>query len=166
MAKHKRGGFYTLKVNNIVTNWGGEVLDKKILNFIKVGDIVRILIYRRDYFIKSYIQITHILPDSYFKGFINDPYRLSFCDICNEIGYEKNFLYSCEENGEAPLFQTECNFDCHKKCLEKYPNAKTCNCKLVKRLFQSNEIIIFNKKNIIEIPDWTNNTEKLIQKRF
>lgn len=73
MVKHRRGGSYTLCIMTDVTDWGGIVLDKNILNFLKVGDVVRVIEEIEG--ISRYIEITNILPNGYFKGFVNDQYR-------------------------------------------------------------------------------------------
>ena len=157
MPTHKRGGYYSFRIMKDVTNWSGVILNKEILNHLATGDIVRVLC---DYPIddSTYVEITDILPKGYFKGKINTSYKGTYCDFCNLEGDEKNYLHSCE--GER---YNRCNFHCHLKCLEKNPEIKKCGCKLKRFNFQQNEVIIFKKNNISEIPNWTNNTRKLIE---
>ena len=70
-------------------------------------------------------------------------------------------LYCCEN--------WRCNFDCHLECLKKHPDM-LCKCdkntfKIVKRkqYLLNGSIIVFKKNNISEIPDWSKNTEKMIE---
>ena len=165
MPKHKRGGSYMLQIMNNVTNWGGVLLDREILNNLQIEDTVRI-IFEQDGS-PRYVTITDVLSNGYFKGFINDPYNNRYCDICKKEGIVKgNPLYCCE----ASYYGFGCcDFDCHLDCLEKNPDS-ICKCdkskyKIVKwkQYLLNGSIIVFKKNNISEIPNWSKNTEKLIE---
>ena len=156
MPKHKRGGYYSFRTMNDVTNWSGVILNKEILNNLIVGDIVRVICEYPDTD-TTYVEITDVLPNGYFKGKINTSYRGTYCNFCNLEGNEKNYLHSC--NGKR---YNGCDFHCHLKCLEKNPEIKNCDCLLKRFSLQQNEVVVFNKNKISEIPDWSNNTRKLI----
>ncbi len=162
MVKHKRGGAYKLRIMTDVTNWSGVLLDREILNYLQVEDIVRVIF--EPYNDPRYIQITDILPNGYFKGCIseNGGYNVRYCDICREEGIA---------NQGKPLYRCSniCEFDCHLECLKKNPNKK-CNCEtdelkieMWPQYLMNGSKIIFKKNNISEIPNWTNNTTKLIE---
>jgi len=136
---------------NDVTNWGGVLLDRRILNELRVGDIVRVI---SEEWGARYVEINNVCKNGYFKGFITDPYHWMWCNVCDKPGKKGNYLYGCE--GDS------CNFHCHLSCLKRQPNAKTCNCKLTKPGLQNGEWIVFKKNNISEVPDWSKNTERLI----
>lgn len=158
MKKHKRGGIYTLCIMKDVTNWNGVLLDREILNHLQFGDIVRVIVeeYKNISFYQGrYARITEVLKNGYFKGEIYDPYHMRYCNYCLDTGKKGNYLLCCEEEC--------CDFDCHADCLKKHPEIKTCDCKLIKGMFQNDESIVFKKNNISEIPDWSDNTEKLIE---
>lgn len=158
-CRHKRGGSYTLSIMEDVTNWNGTLLDKKILDHLQVEDVVRVIVeeYRGESRWQSrYAKITEVLNNGYFKGEIQDPYNSRYCNYCSKEGEKGNYLLQCEYDS--------CNFDCHPDCLKKHPEIKTCDCKLMKAMFQWGETIIFKKNHISEIPDWSDNTEKLIEK--
>ena len=155
MAKHKRGGFYTFRLMENITNWCGVLLDREILNHLIIGDVVRIICETPLQDI-TYVEITDILPNGYFKGKIHSTYRGTYCNICGIEGDKKNYLHSC--NGYNDNL---CNFHCHLKCLKKNPEYKKCNCCLKRFYLQQNEVVIFKKNNISEIPNWTPNTAKL-----
>jgi hypothetical protein len=155
MTTHKRGGSYDLQIMTDVTDWSGQLLDKRILDFIKVDDIVRVIIHIKDETYTRYINITRVLRNGYFKGQIYSAYNMKYCNGCNEVGEKKRFLYGCELDN--------CNFDCHMDCLKKQPDIKKCACILKKCPFQQGEDIIFKKNNISEVPNWSKNTERLIE---
>lgn len=157
MKQHKRGGAYNLRIMSDVTNWGGTILDREILNHLQKGDMVRIIIdsYKnKPYFSSRYVRITNVLPNGYFKAIIEDSYNTYYCDYCDKEGTKGNYLYCCERDC--------CNFDCHLDCYKKHPEIKYCNCEIFKRPFQNGESIILKKNNISEIPNWSPNTRKLI----
>lgn len=161
MAKHKRGGFYKLRIMADVTNWGGVLLDREILNNLKVGDTVRILFEPLGE--SRYVEITHVLSGGYFKGFVDDPYNGIYCNICKEESMKKGKpLHHCEN-------MWRCQFNCHLDCLKKHPDM-VCHCnknefKIVPwmQYLLNGSIIIFKKNNISEIPNWSKNTERLIE---
>lgn len=156
---HRRGGSYLLRIMTDVTDWGGTLLDRQILNNLQVGDIVRVIF--EDYGAPRYIEITNLLSNHYFKGFINDPYHNRYCDICMEESRRKDPLHECQN--------PNCEFDCHMSCLSKNLTKK-CSCdisvyKIVKheQYLLNGSTIIFRKNNISEIPNWSNNTCKQIK---
>jgi len=156
---HRRGGAYKLRLMKDVTNWNGVLLNREILNHLKIGDNVRV-IFEPD--IPRYITITHILTDGYLMGYVDDDYAIRYCDICRSGKMIKGKpLYYCSN-------QPYCDFDCHLECLAKNPDVK-CGCninghKLKKRTqyLMNGSVIIFKKNNISEIRDCTKNTAKLI----
>jgi len=151
---HKRGGSYFLRNMTDVTTWSGVLLDRRCLNELKIDDIVRVIFDTGE---TRYIKITNFLSSTHMKGFIRDPYRCPVCNYCKKVGYDKNFLYMCD-NVITDTYN-ECDFHIHKKCLNKI--KKSCSCKLIKVPFQNGETIIFKKNNISEIPNWTKNTKKI-----
>lgn len=160
VMSHKRGGSYTLKIMNDITNWSGVLLDRKILNYLKVGDTVRV-IFEDDQ--PRYITITNILSNNYLKGYVNDCYNNRYCNICRKEGIVKGMILCKCENNDL------CDFDCHLECLEKNPDI-ICGCdrnnyKIVKwkQYLLNGSVIVFKKNNISEIPCWSKNTDKLIQ---
>lgn len=157
-ARNRRGGSYTLRLMSNVTNWSGVLLEREILNHLQIGDTVRVIFEDEG---TRYIEITNVFPNGYFKGFINDPYIRRRCNICREGETKNNLLYGCtdEKYGE-----NLCDWDCHLNCLKKCPELKTCKCKLTRNKFQNGEKIIFKKNNISEIPNWSKNTERLIER--
>lgn len=162
MTQYEEDDTYTLEIMSDVTNWGGVLLDNEILNHLEIEDTVRVIF--ESYGQPRYVTITDILPDGYFKGYIDDPYNHRRCNICRSGEMIKgNPLYRCENSN--------CNkdFDCHLKCLEEHPYM-VCGCdrnkfKLVKweQFLLNGSTIIFKKNNISEIPDWSKNTERLIE---
>jgi hypothetical protein len=152
---HKRGGFYTFRNMKDVTSWGGILLDRECLNHLRIGDVVRIFC-EHPIEESTYVEITDVLPDGHFKGKINTTYRGTYCNICKEEGTPKNYLVSC-----GGYRDNNCNSHFHPTCLEKQPDAKCCDCVLERFPLQQDEVVIFKKTNIGEIPNWTKNTEKL-----
>jgi hypothetical protein len=164
---HKRGGIFTLRIMNDVTNWNGVSLDIEILNFLKKDDSVRVIFEENEkcyYGTSRYITITDVLPDGYFKGYIDDPYDRDVCYICDKESEKHNYLYHC--NCVHCINEWNIN-KYHKKCFEshmkKHPDDNTCYCNQKKVLYQKYETIIFKKNNISEIPNWSKNTYKLIE---
>lgn len=156
MPKHKRGGLYSLQIIKDVTNWNGILLDRQILNNLCIGDIVRVIF--EPYNATRYIEITNILSNGYFKGFINDPYNGRYCNICRQENIKGDSLYHCPN-------VWICDYDCHLSCLKKhYEQSCKCNLSLLKhkQYLLNNSIIIFKKNNICEIPNWSKNTQKQI----
>lgn len=41
--KNRRGGSYTLRLMSDVTNWSGILLEREILNYLQIGDKVRVI---------------------------------------------------------------------------------------------------------------------------
>jgi hypothetical protein len=161
MPSHKRGGSYSLKIMTDITNWGGTKLNREILNYLQEEDTVRVIF--EPYDAPRYITITNVLKNGYFKGVVDDCYNQRYCDICESdrnIKKGKDMHY-CEND--------LCEFDCHLECIKKYPE-KICKCdkniyKIVKwkPYLLNGSKIIFKKNNICEIPNWSKNTEKLIE---
>jgi hypothetical protein len=152
--KHKRGGIYSLRTVSDVTNWCGEVLDKTVLNNLKYGDCVRVMIEPGP--TTRYIGITHILKNGYFKGIIQQHYDNTVCNICRLNSDTGNSLYSCKRSIEKPD-DDPCNndYDFHLECLKKHPEEKKCDCKIERvHKHQSGETMIFKKNNISEF--WCN----------
>lgn len=160
MTSHKRGGTYILKIMTDVRNWSGELLDREILHTLQNEDKVRVIFEPNGE--SRYITITDVFSNGYFKGYIADNYNNRYCNICNKEGIIKGSpLHYCEN--------WMCSFDCHLNCLSKHPDM-ICNCnknifKIVKwkQYLLNGSIIIFKKNNISEIPNWSKNTEKMIE---
>jgi len=111
MPKHKRGGSYNLRIMSDVTNWNGTLLDRQILNYLKIGDTVRVIFEPHGE--PRYVEITDVLPNGYYKGFIDDPYSNRYCNICRIGGVEKGeAMYHCDN--------WMCEFDCHLSCLHLF----------------------------------------------
>ena len=109
MPSHKRGGSYKLQIISNIRNWSGVLLDHRILNNLKIDDIVRVIFESGE---KRYVFITAILKNGYFKGYVNDNYSNRYCNICRKEGIIKRMpLYHCEN--------WICDFDCHLECLKK-----------------------------------------------
>lgn len=120
MSKHKRGGAYTLKIMSDVTTWGGVLLDREILNHLQIEDTVRVIF--ESYGESRYVTITDILPGGYFKGYIDDPYKNRYCNICKSGEMIKGKpLYRCSN------WICDADLDCHLDCLKKHPEMD-CNC--------------------------------------
>ena len=163
--RHKLTRTYKLDLIETVTTWGGQIIDRKCLQYLKVGDVVRVrFLLEADCWINRYIKITKILSSIHFFGYIRDPYiteEHNSCNLCLEHIDVKE-LYTC--NGE---FYNSCCFHVHKKCMQKLNINKeqTFECskqhplKKIKVNYSNGTIISFKKNNIIEIPDWSKNTE-------
>lgn len=159
---------YTLQVMRNITNWDGVLLDPVILNFLEIGDQVRVIYEQHT----PYISITEKLGNGLFKGYVKDPYSHYLCEICNQDGIQSQDdpLCTCHK------FHWHDNLELiyyHYKCLKKNPNikCKTCSEKGYRRNFVkcfdpwiNGSIIIFHDYNISEIPAWTKNTHHLTHK--
>lgn len=157
MPTHKRGGAYSLEIMTDVTNWIGCVLNREILNHLKVSDIVRVIFL--PWGTPRYIEITHIFSNGYFKGVVNNPYRYHYCNICNKTQEKNRPLYQCKN-------YSRCDYDCHLDCYNKHSEMRCdCNVKLEKKdcHLMNDSVIVFKKNNISEIPNWSKNTERLIE---
>jgi hypothetical protein len=152
---HRYTRIYTCEYAPYVTNWNGKLLDKKARDKIKVGDIVRVQISDETRYI-----LIHYIKGEYMTGKIDDPYYGTFrfwCNECNEFCPIE--VYSCEN--ELDIWgSNKCNYHCCKKCKSKQKHKH--NLKLIKHPFPDGTIITFKKNCILEIPDWTNNTRKII----
>ena len=79
-----------------VTNWGGTILDREILNHLQKGDMVRIIIdsYKnKPYFSSRYVRITNVLPNGYFKANVEDSYNTYIIVIIVIKKEQKGIIY-------------------------------------------------------------------------
>lgn len=145
---------YTCKYAPFVTNWSGVFLDKKSRNELKIGDIVRILFETDNASYTRYVQIKKIFGE-WFVGSIDDPYNPDerWCDICRNILDYKKINYTCKECYEYH----ECK-ECHQISKHKHELIN------FNPHFRQDTIIRFKKSNIMEIPAWTKNNTRIIEK--
>ena len=153
---HRRGGSYELYKSHRITNWSYDPIDKKCLDKLKIGDIVRVcFLEKNDGFYKKYVRITRQLSRTHFMGVIDDPYFCDhYCNVCdrNANNYK---IYCCEGD-----LDNKCDVHVHEACLIDCPK---CN-KPLKKVYiphGNGSKLIFSKSNIVEIPNWTRNTERL-----
>lgn len=139
-----------------VTDWSGNVLNTQARKELIVGDIVRVSIDLRPMYIKiCQIQGNHL------TGVVDDPYRGCFynyytCDICHNKLNIKDTIYSDSKNAFDSDYH-ECS-GCHKtstRCL-----------KLSKPMWCNGTIVSFKHCHISEIPNWTKNTCKIIDRHI
>ena len=160
---HRRGGSYELYKSHKITNWAYHPMDKKCLDKIRVGDIVRICFLTKNGFMKRYVQITRQVSRTHFMGCVNDPYIDDIFDddlSCNWCG---NHIVVHEIHCCGGDVDNDCNFHVHKACLKQCPTCHKVPTKLPTYDLNGSKIV-FAKRNIVEIPNWTHNTELLFKK--
>lgn len=162
--RRKVSRVYKCKYAPFVTNWSGTYLDRKIRDKLKLGDIVRVMLETNDESMTRYIIIKDI-SDKYLKGTISDPYngQCSFkCNICHTNCNLQ--VWTCTNGLDEFSGNNKCNYQLCDKCYEKYKHLHNHPFKLYKHKYCDGTIITFKKTSIMEIPNWTPNTTKLIEK--
>ena len=153
--KHRRGGAYQLENAAEITNWHYKQLSNECKHQLLIGDVVRIIIDEH----KKYVEITRILSKTHFLGTISDPYKGGDRGTCNhcERWIEPQELMAC--NGDV---HNSCDYHLHKKCHEKLLKNKNAHEHDVSRVkYVNGDKLVFKKNNIMEIPNWTENTSNL-----
>jgi len=156
-----------------------EALDPCTRDMVQVGDYVKISVSFPDneYKKSRFVCISGILDNGQIKGHIHDyqiyNQNILTCDVCDveqsrkEINDDPEYLFhSCNGLYESFVNDDWCDFHCHAKCLSKVSEikgeyAKKCPCALKEIPFQNNKEIMFDRKYICEITDWSPNGEKL-----
>lgn len=147
-----------------VTNWHGVYLNKEIRDKLKLNDIVRVIITTDKLYATRYIQIKSI-SDKYFKGVVADPYHgycFLGCNVCNKSCNLQ--AWSCTNGFDKNDGMNNCNYHLCDKCYKKHGKSHEHPFKLYKHSFCQGTIVVFKKTNVMEIPDWSSNTTKLIEK--
>jgi hypothetical protein len=158
---HRRGGSYKLETAEDVHTWGGAILDKECLQYLKRDDVVRVrLVKSNGFWWNRYVRIQGFLCNNYLYGVVDDPYNGQCHVSCNncdeEQEYSKLRMYGCD--GEEHNIH---NFHLCEKCTKTLGLYCPRNCKLevVSRPpFLDRTFILFKKIHIREVPDWTPNT--------
>lgn len=150
-----------------VTTWGYQPLDLKTRDMVEIHDVVRILMGPRkddDNLLKIYVRILKI-DKEYLTGIVEDPYHGELKICCNEcrkyIGY---YYYR-----KTVLFCDKCDYHICEECRksQNYDLQKINKHEHKLVVFKDNTpfingtIITFKRNSIIEIPNWTKNTEYL-----
>lgn len=159
---HRRGGAYSVDKASSVCTWHGEIMDRECLKHIVCGDLVRIrLIDRHDEGGNRYVKITRMHKDGHLTGVVKDPYSDEahfYCDICDARLDPESNIFGCNGQLESDHDYQVCE-ECYKttkKC------SKGCNLKKTARMqipFRNGTLVTFKRNNIIEIPNWSKNTE-------
>lgn len=154
--KNKSGGRYTCEHATSLTDWSGNKLSALARQEVTVHDIVRVNISNQTFTGTRYIRITQNLGDL-LVGFIEDPYwgniyRGALCHTCaKKFDFWSETVYcgsGCYYMCESCYIKTD---DSLKKDMQQYP-------------FKNGVRIVFKRSSIMEIPDWTTHTTKIINR--
>ena len=156
--KRRRGGIFKDMPAPYVTNWSGTYLDPICRQYVKIGDIVRVVF---DNYNIRYLEIVS-LSKKYLLGRINDPYKggLGYC--CNEcnnycLEIDKEHIYGC--NGEL---SNDCDYHICSKCYKDDKAKDHPHTISDIKLIQNRGLITFKRSSILEIPNWSKNTKDFV----
>jgi hypothetical protein len=154
---HRRGGSYQLYKSHGITNWAYHPMDRACLEKLKIGDTVRVCFLEGDDgFYKRYVRIIRQLSRTHLMGVVEDPYWCNFtCNGCGNSINRTSTIYCCDGD-----LYNRCNVHVHEACLGICPD---CNMvpKTTRIPNNNRSKLVFTKNNIVEIPNWTRNTERL-----
>jgi hypothetical protein len=158
---HRRGGSYELYKSHQITDWSYDPMDKKCLDKLKLGDVVRVCFLEKNeyHFDKRYVRITRQLSRTHFMGVVSDPYRCnSDCRVCGDPVATSSAIWCCDGD-----LYNRCDIHVHEECLAQCRECPRCHndLKKVHFTYHNGSKLVFSKSNIIEIPNWTRNTKRL-----